>query len=486
MSSGVPSEIRFVTGERPDELMAGLLVAVVQKTNEIGFFETLSSGLNLKMKVCTYTHQNKIETIVAGLAVGCTHVAQMQAKLVPDTVAAGLFGMERFPDQSHINGFLRRCGAEQVAHFERAHEELLLSNTLSGDRRRWLELPDGQRVLPVDLDQTPVVTRSTRATEAASGYFGRKRGNFGYKKSVALLGGDVKEVLWLRLEPGDTHGKHAVPIVLEKITNLRSRTGLQAKNILVRGDSQYGSTGTIREVQTAGYRYMLKGYTPLTAKQLADDLPVSTVWTYRGKDTNGSDLWVADAGIQELRGRDDPADDLAPVLTRVVLLVRVAFRTRSKRGKGSPNSVTEKHVSYEHYVTDFGPDELSAGAVIDLYNGRETEESFFRAEQDAFGAQYLRTHQADGERAFLWLLASTVNLLRWVQESTFAATELQEVGLSKLVHQAMRIPATIIREAEAWIVVLPDLARLVRQLVSAWVQRTAQLPLPLCFDGNSP
>lgn len=474
-----------MTGERDNELMSGLLVAVVQKAREIEFFETLSSGLNLKMKVYTYSHQNKIETIVAGLAVGCTHIAQMQAKLVPDTAAASLFGMTRFPDQAQINGFLRRCGPEQVAHFERAHQELHLRNTLAVDRRRWVELPRGRRVLPVDLDQTPLVTRSARATDTAAGYFGRKRGNVGYKKSVALLGGRVKEVLWLRLEPGDTHGKDALPIVLEKIATLQSKKGLRAKDILVRGDSQYGSTGSIREVQAAGHHYVFKGYTSKTAKHLAENLPLSMVWTYQGKDTNNSDLWVADLGIQELRGRDDPAD-LPPVRTRVVLLVRVAFRTRPKRGNGSPNRVTEKHVSYEHYVTDFRTDELSEEEVISLYNSRETEESFFRAEQDAFGAQYLRTHKADGERAFLWMLASTINLLRWLQETTFAGTELQKVGLSKLAHQAMRIPASIVRDAETWVIILPQRARLVQKLVSAWVEQAVQLPLPLCYNGSSP
>ena len=337
----------------------------------------------------------------------------------------------------------------------------------------------------MDLDQTPLVTRGKRATGVAAGYFGRKRGNVGYKKSVAILGGGVKEVLWLRLEPGNTHGQEAVPIVVQQLAALAEAKGLGASELLLRGDSQYGSTLVLRQVQAAGHHYLLKGYTPETAKHLADNLPVTAVWTHRGQDSNASQLWLTDAGEVELRGHDDPTD-LPPVRSRAVLLLRVGLRTHRKRGRGSPQTWTEKVLSYEHYLTDLGAEALSAAAVLDVYNARETVESFFRAEQDAFGAQYLRTHKGEGEAAFLWLLASTVNLLRWLQQTTFARTPLEDVGLTKLVTQSMRIAATVMRTAQAWIIILPETARLVCQLVHDWCQRAWQLPLPLSFVSNSP
>ncbi len=474
----------FETGDRQNETMSGLLVPVIQKAQEIEFFETLTRGLVLKMKVVVYTHQNKIETIVAGLAVGCEHIAQMQTKLVPDTVAAGLFGMERFPDQAQINAFLRRFDDKAVAHLGQAHQSLLLKHSQAGDRTKWLVLAEGQRVLPVDLDQTPLVTRSARATGTAKGHFGRKRGNVGYKKSVALLGGEVKEVLWLHLEPGNTHGQEAVPEVLRQVATLSKALGVRADEILLRADAQYGALDRVREYQAAGHHYVVKGYTPLTAKKLVEQLPESAVWTVRGQDSNGSEVSMLDLGVVELRSDHDKAE-VPSVRTRVVLLRRVGTRIHRKRGKGSPDVVTQEVVSYEHYLTDYDATVLSAEGVIELYNGRETEESFFRGEQDGFGAQYLRTSKGEGEAAFLWLLASTVNLLRWVQNTTFAGTELQKVGLSKLVHQVMRIPATIVRTATAWIIILPAMARLVRQLVNIWLERYLQLPLQFEFSTNS-
>jgi hypothetical protein len=100
-------------------------------------------------------------------------------------------------------------------------------------------LPDGQRLLPVDLDQPSLVTRSATAEGATQGYFGRKRGHRGYKKSVAFLGGPVKEVLSQRLEAGNTHPQVAVPTILRTLATVRQAHGIAGDALLVRGDSQY-------------------------------------------------------------------------------------------------------------------------------------------------------------------------------------------------------------------------------------------------------
>ena len=479
MTEIFPSEIELTHGPRPDETLSGLLVTVVAKAREIGFAETLTEGLNLPMKVYRYSHQNKIETVIASIVVGCQHISEIQTRLVPDTVAASLFGLARFPDQAQVNLFLRACGPAQVEHLEGAHARLLGYHSRVGDRQLWATVGSAQpvRLLPVDLDQTSLATQSTRATGAAKGYMGRKRSQYGYRKTVALLGGGVQEVLGVRLEPGDTHGQESVPLVLGQLADLLRLRGIASRDVLMRGDSQYGSAGTVRQFQAARHHYLVKGYTPRSAEHFANTLPREAVWEAMGVDSYGNQLWVVDAGDQELRGHDDPPD-LPPVRSRVVLLVRVGWRVRTKHGKGAPDQVREKVVSFEHYLTDLGADVLTPPEVIALYNGRETEESFFRAEQDAFGAHSLRTYHGPGEAVFLWILASTINLLRWVQHSTFADTPIENLGLTRLVTQVMRLPATITRTATTWIVSLPTLARLVHALVHAWLTRAVQLPLP--------
>lgn len=484
MQEPLPSEVQFVGNDDPSRTTAGLLVTVVQKAQEVGFFETLLDGLHVKMKQVVYSHRNKLETLVASMMVGARHISAIQARLVPDTAAAALFGMARFPDQAQVNAFLHAMGPEQVAHLERAHLTLLGRHSRARQREQWVVLPDGRQVLPVDLDQTYLVTRSARAEGAARGYFGRKRGQSGYKKSLALLGGGVQEVLWQRLEPGNEHGQTAVPPLLERLRVLLTGWGIPPEEVLVRGDSEYGSTGCLRQYQAAGVQYVVSGYSPNTAHALVERLGEQVVWQEVGTDSNGAQVWVADAGEQELTGHDDPPG-LAPVRTRVVLVRRKSERTRHKHGLGAPGTVTETVVSYEHYCTGLAARAATALQVLKLYDARSTEESFFRAEQDGFGAQYLRTHHRDGQGAFLWLLASAVNLLRWTQHSTLAHTPLEQVGLTRLVTEAMQVPATVVRTTERVIVILPTLARLVRQLVACWEGPTQQLRLPLDWGFNS-
>jgi DDE family transposase len=486
MDVSFPGDLRIESAPRPTETMAGLLVSVVAKAREVRFFETLTDGLALKMKAVVYSQQNKIETIAASVAVGCRHIAEIQHRLVPDRAAAQLFGMARFPDQAQINLFLRACGPEQVTHLAEAHATLLRANSRADDRTQWWSTPHGQRFLVVDLDQTPIVTRGTTATGATRGHFGRKRGQVGYKKSLALLGGGVQEILWQQLGPGKEHGQDAVPTAMAALQQLVVAKGIAPGEILWRADSQYGSTGVLRQFQAAGQHYLVKGYTPRTAQALAAALPATAVWTHLGRDSYGSQLWVTDAGEQALAGHDDPPD-LPPVRTRVVLVVRVRWFERRKRGKGAPDTVREKEISYEHYLTDLPAAALTPAEVIGAYNGRESEEGFFQTEQATFGAAYLRTRHKDGEEAFLWIMASTINLLRWVQHTTFAQTPIEDLGLHQLVTTVICIPATLVRMAHAWLVRLPEIAWVTRQLAHARLTTFAlQYPLPLLYAGHSP
>jgi hypothetical protein len=486
MAEALPDEVRIASDERVGATMSGLLVSVVGKAREIKFFETLTEGLALKQKSVVYSQQNRIETIAASVAVGCRHTSEIQTRLVPDRVAAELFGMTRFPDQSQINGFLRACGPRQVAHLEAAHARLLRDNSRVAERSRWWKSPTGKRLLTIDLDQTPLVTRGTTATGATRGYFGRKRGQLGYKKSVALLGGSLREILWQRLGPGHEHGQDAVAPALAAMRDLAAAHGLVPHELLWRADSQYGSTVCVRQFQAAGHHYLLKGYASHTAQHVAESLDPSAVWTSLGTDSYGSRLWVVDAGQQDLRGHDDPAG-LPPVQTRVILLVRVRWSSRKKHGRGAPDTIPEKHVSCEHYLTDLPSSFLTPAEVIATYNGRESQEGLFQSEQDIFGADHLRTRHQDGEAVFLWILASTINLLRWVQHSTFEGTPVEHLGLHRLVTDVIHVPATVIRQVASWTLQLPALAWITRHIANLRLPTFAiQASFAFSYGDNSP
>lgn len=396
------------THPAPGRAAPDSLRTLAQRATAIGFFETLVEGLRLPAKVYVYSHRNKIETIAASVGVGCRHIVDIQRRLVPDTQAAGLFGMARFPDQSQINTFLRAFGPAQVGHLERQHEQLLVRHSRVGDRARWLALPDGRQVVPIDVFRAQLATRAAGSTSSSSRAQSRPR----FWKSVAVLGAGVREALWVRLEPDASRGHLALPIVIDKATAVTSARDIAPGEILVRGDERYVVIDVLRKLQAAGHHYIIGGASRTAGRRLAETLPSNAVWTYRGVDGSGAHCWCVDAGVRTWRGQNDPAD-LPPLRSRAIVLVRVQRQTRLKRGRGAPDRITQFALSHDYYVTDLAADVLPAPSVLDVHNSRETEEAFFGIGQDDVGAGYLRTRHEAGEAAFLWLLVSTLNLLRW-------------------------------------------------------------------------
>jgi len=232
---------------------------------------------------------------------------------------------------------------------------------------------------------------------------------------VAVLGAGVREALWVRLELDESRGHLTLPTVIDKAAAITAVHDIAPGEILVRGDERYVVLQALRQLQAAGHHYVIGGASRTAGRRLAETLPSNAVWIYRGVDGSGAHCWCVDAGMRAWRGQNDPTD-LPPLRSRAVVLVRVQRQVRSKRGRGAPGRITELVLNYDYYVTDLSADVLSAASVLDVHAGRETEETFFRAGEDDIGARYLRTRHEPGEAAFLWLLASTFNLLRWTPD----------------------------------------------------------------------
>src|SRR5207244_3855164 len=67
----------------------------------------------VKMKAVRYSVLQKGQTLVASILLGCPYTSSINHRLVPDSVAAREWGMERFPDQSQVNLFLNRIVFKQ-------------------------------------------------------------------------------------------------------------------------------------------------------------------------------------------------------------------------------------------------------------------------------------------------------------------------------------------------------------------------------------
>lgn len=60
------------------------------------------------MKGTDYSVHKKMITLLLSITFGRRYTSDINDKLVPDTVAANIFDMDRFPDQSQINALIRR------------------------------------------------------------------------------------------------------------------------------------------------------------------------------------------------------------------------------------------------------------------------------------------------------------------------------------------------------------------------------------------
>ena len=128
----------------------------------------------------------------------------------------------------------------------------------------------------------------------------------------------------------------------------------------------------------------------------------------------------------------------------------------------------QKETKEDYYLTDLDSDQLRVERVLEVYNDRPTIERYFYDEQYGLGARQVRTGHFAGEAMFEFIVATTNNLLRWMKQSTFRGTELEKIGLSRLIHQAMQIPGRIKRCGRKWVVEMPAQHHLVKQLMRSW------------------
>ena len=82
----------------------------------------------------------------------------------------------------------------------------------------------------------------------------------------------------------------------------------------------------------------------------------------------------------------------------------------------------------------------------------------------------MRTHHAEGAAVFQWMVAMANNHLRRVQQTTFKQTPLERLGLKRLIHTALQVPAFVRRQGSKLIVDLPERHQIVRWLIGSWAR----------------
>lgn len=463
------------TTEWQDLTAHGLLVAAYLKAKSVGLLSKLAQTIHLRMKKVRYSWSDKLNTLWASIVVGCEHTVQINDELgAHEVAAAGLFGLERFPDQSQVNRLLWAFEPDHIAQWRQAHLDVLCQNTRATARCRWLELDNHQRLLAVDWDQRALVVSGNHYELAQPGHFGRKRGKQGYQLSAAFIGGAIGEVLDEYFDPGNTPIARRIDDLLDSLDTFCARTAIAHEQILIRGDAELGTPANIAKIQARHYHYLFKGRSSARAAKLARTVGPQTVFWRVENGAERLPRWLADLGQIEHRDESESGHGQS-VSSRTLLLARQEVAVPRKRpGQGSRKKQAQTRAprpiitKLDYFLTDLTAEQLPVQATLPTYDDRSTIERYFCDEQYALGAQHVRTHHFAGAAVFQFLVATTNNVLRWLQHSTFRHTVLEQMGLGRLIRQAMHIPARIRRWGDHWVIQLPKQHHLVQQLLKNW------------------
>jgi DDE family transposase len=475
MPDSTPSACFQATDDWADFTSHGLLVVAHDFAVRVGFFSALEHSLAVRMRTRDYSWHQKFATLWASIVAGCDHTSQINDRLgAHERATAALFGLARFPDQSQVNRCLRAASPDTVAQMRRVHVRLLARHSRARRRRLWPRLANQQAVVFLDLDQRALTVSSNAFELATRGHFGRKRGGRGYQLSLAFIGGRIGEVVDEYLDAGNTPAAARVDDLLATAARLCARLAIAPSRVVVRGDAQFGTPAIIKKIEAFGFHYVFKGLSPSRARRLLDRAPDSAVFHLVDNGRAREPAWMCDLGtLTHRHGRARSAD--TDVAARTLVLVRHVFerprrrpdpKQRDRAKAAGTDRVRVRKVDY--FLTSLAPGQLPLDRVLPTYHDRSTIERYFYDEAYGLGARQVRTKQAAGQALFQLLVATTNNLLRWMKHSVFRNTEIEQMGICRIVHCAMQIPARIKKCGRRTLVEFPARHHVIASLVKTW------------------
>lgn len=398
------------------------LVSLIQFAKDIDFFKPFQ-GFKLKMKKKDYSVFQKLTTIMASVMMGCESTKDINTVLGPESLAANMLGMERFPDQSQINLVLNRMDQTSIEQLQNIHHQLFLEHSFS---------LSSDRDIVVDIDQSGLVASSKTYEFAEKGYFPHKRGKTGYQVSAAFVG-EHSEVLDFYLDPGNTHCQDRLDSLISSISHKLAEQ-LRERKVILRADSGYGAYKNLQKLMTVeGLRFIVKGYSSRKAASIAHGV------SFESYDQADDSAWVYEL--------PSTGEGLRTILVQIL---------------GSKGELT-----YTLLHTNISKSTLSAVEAFHFYNGRQTIEAFFKTAKNVYGIKSLRTSSFYGIYGFLWLAFMTHNLISWFRFIKLQDTRLTSVGVKTLIQKCSKVRGFVERTTQSIHINVQPLTKLAKWMAEA-------------------
>ena len=377
------------------------------------------------MKEVKYTVIDKIATLFSSIAVGCSHIKDINHKLTPYPLAASLFRMERFPDQSQINRFLNRMGPEEISQLSLVFEAIL-------DK---IALFKNQQKVDLNVDVTGLVVYGDRYQFAEKGYFPKQRGRKGYQLSLGTTNSEYSQILSLILDPGNI----SLSVRLwDTIYEVAEVLGSLERIGIIRADAIYGIGPDIAELTRHNFSFFIKGKSSLTAKRILKRLDPSYDDWKRVDETT----WAFDAKYLIIRN--------CPYPVRTVLIKAI-----DAKGK----------LEYRHIYTSFSPKEMNEVEVVLCFRKRIDIEAIIRDDKYGLYIDNLRTKDFWGIWAYLFIACATHNLISLFRKRVLSGTGIEDLGIQTIVKKLSDIPAKFEKEQHRMRIFFPAGHELARRFI---------------------
>ena len=421
--------ITFTTGDFKEEKTSAWLAGFIKFARTIGALDLLEQ-VKVKMKEVNYTVHQKMITLLLSIIMGCKYTSDVNHKLVPDTVAANMFDMKRFPDQSQVNELIRRIDEKGIEQLASVHHQMFMQNA---------QCLSSSGFIVVDIDQSGLIANGKTYEAAQKGYFSKKKNQRGYQLSAAFCG-ETSETISLYLDPGNTHCSARFDDLV-KDTLVKLSDVAKEHRLILRIDSGYGSDDNISKICDK-VLFVAKAYSTVR--------PANIAKTIKKED------W------KEVDGCVDVFE-----LPIVEGLRHIVVRTLTSKGS----------FEYTMLVSNIPSRRMSAIEMFHFYNKRQTIEAFFKTCKNVYHIKNLRTRKFDGIYAFLWFVFIAHNLLSWFKSTVLSDTELEGIGTKTLIEKLGFITAEVKQTAQTIIITLPGINALARKFVDCLQPRFKQISL---------
>lgn len=392
------------------------LVALGCKLRALDLFAPVRALVQIPQKVLRHRPTDKLYDALIALLAGAHGLVEINSRLRADRALQAAFGRTACAEQSVVQDTLDAATPANVTPMEQALDQIYRAHSRGYGHDYAAQL----QLLDADMSGQPCGPKAAFATK---GYFTRQRNRRG-RQLGRVVASHYGEIVVDRLFAGTTQLNTALPPLLLAAEATLELDAARRGRTVVRVDAGGGSQGDVNWLLARGYRILIKEYSTVRARRLAQSVGE---WVVDPRHPGREVGWVLEA---------------APEYCRPVQ--RLAVRCRKKNGQwGYGVLITDLTAAEvrELAALPAGEEEPAAAllAYAYLYDGRGGgAETTFKDDRQGWGQRYKKRWEAAQMAAYITTLAHNIVIWarRWLAER---APRIARYGLKRCLREVWTV-----------------------------------------------